>query len=162
MGCGVSPDRLTDDAHRGAVPGPTAPRDAAARPPHRDLGRDEARGGHTLARHVGLSDADLRARLAREPGIAAASSYVDRETAERTVGAVLDEAGPRIDRWARRTGRKANLALDFRGDGSRPIGHSLRRGERRSRACYDAVVVLKWDARRDDFFVLTSYPEARR
>jgi hypothetical protein len=36
--------------------------EAAAR---RDLARDEARGGHTLARHVGLSDKGLLARAAR-------------------------------------------------------------------------------------------------
>jgi hypothetical protein len=29
-------------------------------------------------------------------------------------------------------------------------------------ACSQALVVLKWDDRRDRFFVLTAYPEADR
>lgn len=45
-----------------------------------DLERDERRGGHTLSRHVGRSDADLRERLSRERQISAASTYTDRVT----------------------------------------------------------------------------------
>ena len=48
----------------------------------RNLSDDEARGGHTLARHVGKSDGELRARLERER-IAAASTYTDLGTARR-------------------------------------------------------------------------------
>jgi hypothetical protein len=50
---------------------PPAPAETADLP-SRDLSADESRGGHTLARHVGMTDAALRARLAREPGISAA------------------------------------------------------------------------------------------
>ena len=57
--------------------------------PRRDLARDEAAGGHTLARHVGKTDAELRARLKAEPDISAASTYTDLETAERVVAEVL-------------------------------------------------------------------------
>src|SRR5262245_3894317 len=57
----------------------------AAQPaiPTRDLSLDESMGGHTLSRHVGKSDAELRDRLRREKQISAASTYTDRETAER-------------------------------------------------------------------------------
>jgi len=145
---------------RGATPasparGPTA---ALAR---RDLSQDEARGGHTLARHVARSDEELRARLAREPGIAAASSYTDRRTAEHVVGATLAQAQARIDTWSRRSGRRPNLALDYTGQPSAPIGKSIRRGDRNPRQCADAVVVLRWDEHRGDYYVLTSYPECR-
>jgi len=54
-----------------------------------DLERDEKRGGHTLARHVGRSDADLGERLRRERQISAASTYTDRATAERVVALAL-------------------------------------------------------------------------
>ncbi|MCE7960411.1 MAG: cytoplasmic protein, partial [Acidobacteria bacterium ACB2] len=121
----------------------------------------EARGGHTLARHVGLSDAQLRERLRREPRISAASTYTDRPTAERVVGAALAAGRKRIEGWRSREGRRPNLVLDYRSpDG--PVGRSLRRRASASVPCADAVVVLRWDEGSGDFFVLTSYPEARR
>ena len=127
----------------------------------RDLSDDEAHGGHTLARHVARSDDELRARLAREPGISAASSYTDRRTAEQVVTRTLEKEQHRIDAWRRRSGRRPNLALDYRGERSVPIGKSIRRGDRIARQCSDAVVVLRWDTRRNDYYVLTSYPECR-
>src|SRR5688572_22239367 len=63
-------------------PEPETQEHAAGR---RDLTADESRGGHTLARHVGRSDEQLRERLQRERGISAASTYTDRDTAERIV-----------------------------------------------------------------------------
>jgi hypothetical protein len=128
----------------------------------RDLARDEARGGHTLARHVGLSDEDLRARLARETRIAAASTFEDRATAEAVVGEALVRSADRVRDWARRAESRPNLALDYRGTKGRVIGRSLRRGRRQVEACVDAVVVLKWRERDRDYFVLTAYPEVRR
>jgi hypothetical protein len=129
--------------------------------PRRDLGWDEARGGHTLARHVGLSEADLRARLTAED-ISAASTFADRETAERVVASGLEAARARIARWSGRRGRRPNLVVWFRGDPSEPIGRSLRRGTGRSRICWDARIVLRWDERLGRFFVLTAYPEVSR
>lgn len=147
-----------DAARRSAPRIRTAPTPAAA--PARDLSLDEARGGHTLARHVGLTDGDLRDRLRRERRIAAASTYTDRATAERVVGAALADGGSRLERWRAREGRRPNLVLDFRSGGP-PVGLSLRRRDVEPVPCRDAVVVLRWDEASGDFFVLTSYPEAR-
>lgn len=127
-----------------------------------DLGRDEAHGGHTLARHVGRSDAELKERLRREPNISAASTYRDRVTAERVVARALAENRARVDQWLARKGSRPNLVLDYRGNpGEEPIGRSLSRRGPQPIACSDALVVLRWDGQRG-FFVLTSYPEARR
>jgi hypothetical protein len=128
----------------------------------RDLSRDEAMGGHTLARHVGRTDDQLRERLQREPGISAASSYADRATAERTVAAALEQAGFRLRDWLNRRGPRPNLALHYRGVDGRPLGSTLERGSSRPRPCTGAVVVLRWDDRRGQYFVLTSYPETSR
>ena len=46
-----------------------------------DLSPDEAAGGHTLRKHVGRTDAELRQRLHRERNISAASTWNDRESA---------------------------------------------------------------------------------
>ncbi len=93
--------------------------------------------------------------------IPAASTYTNIEVARQIVGKVLAANPDRIENWAARKGRRPNLVLDHRGDGERVIGRSIRRGERTPEPCYDAVVVLKWDERSEDFYVLTSYPEAR-
>jgi len=134
---------------------------AAAPAARYDLAAAERLGGHTLARHVGKSDAQLRDRLRREPGISAASTYPDRETAERVVAAAIARSIRRIDGWSSRTGQRPNLALDYRGEAADVIGRTLRRGETAPRPCIDAVVVLRWH-RDGYYYVLTSYPERRR
>ena len=138
------------DGRRG--PGPIAP---AA-----DLAAAERLGGHTLARHVGRTDGDLRERLRREPGIAAASTYPDRRTAERIVAVTLQRSARRIEAWSARAGSRPNLALDYRGQAGETVGRSLRRGDTSVRSCPDAVVVLRWHAS-GTYYVLTSYPECR-
>jgi hypothetical protein len=151
--------RSHPDALRGqstAAPAPTPDAPAAAR---YDLEGDERRGGHTLARHVGKSDAELSRRLAQESRISAASTYTDRATAERVVAETLERYQKRVDQWLSRSGSRPNLALDFHGDRSEPIGRSLTRRRPQPLICTDAVVVLRWDGR-DGFYVLTSYPEA--
>lgn len=128
----------------------------AARLAEGRLVADEAAGGHTLDRHVGLTDRQLAERLRREPSIGAASTFVDRRTAERAVAATLDHHRGRIDRWlAGRAG--ADLALDLRGGADGPLGRVLLRGARAPVAATGARVVLR---RRGEggFFVLTAYP----
>jgi hypothetical protein len=133
--------------------------DRAAR---RDLSIDEGRGGHTLERHVGKTDDELGARLSRERQISAASTYTDLAAAETTVATALAEQSRRVKAWAGKRGARPNLALDYHGPPSATIGRTIRRGQRRSDPCADAVIVLRWDTRRDDYYVLTSYPERRR
>ncbi len=101
----------------------------------------------------------LRARLESER-IAAASTYTDRETAEETVGATLERERTRVQQWESRSGRRPNLALDYIGVDSHPIGRTMRRGDKESRPCANAVVVLKSDGA-NGYYVLTSYPECR-
>ncbi|MEQ1898010.1 MAG: RNase A-like domain-containing protein [Vicinamibacterales bacterium] len=126
-----------------------------------DLGRDERRGGHTLARHVGRSDAELRERLQRERQISAASTYPDRATAERVVAVALEQDRARVDRWLAREGPRPNLALNYQVSDDESIGRMLTRRGRQTVACSAALVVLRWDGDHG-FFVLTSYPELRR
>ena len=75
-GCGASPDPGVPEIARGEMP--SAERSAPNRPPDEaaryDLARDEVRGGHTLDKHVGRSDSELRERLTTERNISAAST----------------------------------------------------------------------------------------
>jgi hypothetical protein len=145
------------------APPPADPAGAAARTAGSesyDLAADEAKGGHTLARHVGRTDQQLRDRLDRERNISAASTYTDGALAERTVARTLATHGSRVAAWRKRSGTRPNLALDYRGPAKEIIGRSIRRGRAVAVPCTDAVVVLRWDG--SGGFVLTSYPESAR
>jgi hypothetical protein len=122
-----------------------------------DLSRDEERGGHTLRKHVGRRDDELRQRLERERNISAASTWTDRGTAEETVAAALLAERGKIENWRRRGERRPNLALHF--DAGHEIGRSLVRGARDVVPCTEAVIVLRADG--EAFYVLTTYPETR-
>ena len=122
----------------------------------RDLSQDEAAGGHTLKKHVGRTDDELRERLRHERSISAASTYSDRATAERAVGEAIERNNQKIQRWLEREGGHPNLVLDY--DSDHPIGRTIRRGEEQAQPCSHAVVILRWDGERQ-YHVLTSYPE---
>ncbi len=124
----------------------------------RDLSQDEAAGGHVLRKHVGQTDDQLRQRLQEQPNISGASTYSDRPTAEKAIGAAIAEGRGRIQHWLERPGRHTNLVLDY--DSPGPIGRTLYRGETQPRPCSHALVVLKYDAPAS-YHVLTSYPECR-
>jgi hypothetical protein len=127
----------------------------------RDLSLDEARGGHTLARHVGRTDDQLRQRLRAQPNISAASTYPDRDTAELVVGAILEAETSRVQSWTRRRGSRPNLALRTRTPRGPPTGRVLERGRKTPVEAHHAVVVLRWDLAAHGYYVLTSYPEVR-
>ena len=130
-----------------------------------DLQRDEALGGHTLARHVGRTDAQLAERLRREPQISAASTYTNVDAARETVTAAIGQARNRIAVWEARRGNRPNLVLHYAAHGAageRAIGRSLARGARATERCEQALVVLRWLEREGRWIVLTSYPEAGR
>ncbi|GAC1618619.1 MAG: hypothetical protein PVS2B2_05210 [Candidatus Acidiferrum sp.] len=124
-----------------------------------DLAQDERRGGHTLKKHVGRSDEELRQRLDREQDISAASTWTDRDAAEATVGEALRKERGRIESWEGRGYPRANLALHY--DAGYVIGRSMKHGDSQSSPCQQAVIVLKADGP-DSFYVLTAYPEARQ
>ena len=123
-----------------------------------NLGRDEERGGHTLARHVARTDDELRERLAQERNISAASTWSDRETAGSVVAEALAAERSRVDGWTRHGFPRANLALHY--NAGRVIGRSLRRGDSQTVNCSATVIVLRADGP-ESFYVLTTYPEAR-
>jgi hypothetical protein len=143
-----------------ATPAPaTSPRAPSAK--SRDLSIDEAMGGHTLARHVGKTDAELAERLRREPQISAASTYTDQASAERAVAGALEASSGQLSSWSKRRGPRPNLVLRYVSR-DRPLGRSLARRARAAVPCVRAIVVLRWDVRRNRYYVLTSYPEADR
>lgn len=153
-GCGQTPAPAAGPNADASPKSATVPAVAVER---YDLARDEERGGHTLKKHVGRTDEQLRERLRRER-ISAASTWTDRETAETTLAEAFRAEQRRIDGWVRKGYPRANLALHY--DAGRTIGRSLRRGEEQTVNCTSAVIVLRADGP-NSFFALTTYPEAR-
>jgi hypothetical protein len=153
----------------GQMPAPPSAQNASsaqaarrATPSHRpgaryDLEADERRGGHTVKRHVGETDAELRERLDRERNISAASTWTDLDAAEETVGEALQANRPRIEQWEERGPRRPNLALHY--GASHVIGRSMYRGSNQAEDVTHAAIVLRADG--PGFFVLTTYPEER-
>ena len=123
----------------------------------RDLSKDEGAGGHTLRKHVGRTDEELKARLAHED-ISASSTYTDKAAAETAVEDAIQLNQTRIEQWMARSGGHPNLVLDYRSD--QPIGRTLHRGASASQPCSNAKVVLRWLSS-SEYYVLTSYPECR-
>jgi hypothetical protein len=132
---------------------------SGAKSPTRDLAIDEARGGHTLERHVGRTDEQLRERLQREPNISAASSYTDRQMAERAVGTAIKNGQDKIQRWMARGTRSPNLVIDYT-EPNDALGREMYRRAMGSVPCDHSIVVLKANGD-NDYYVLTSYPECR-
>jgi hypothetical protein len=126
----------------------------------RDLSQDEAAGGHTLRKHVGRTDDQLRERLRHERNISAASTWTDRSTAEHAIGTAITQNHEKINRWLERSGGHPNLVIDYDGDSAHPVGRSLRRDADQPQPCAHATIVLKWTGP-DDYYVLTAYPECR-
>jgi hypothetical protein len=146
---------------RGKPDSPRPERSAPSSPgAARDLSPDESAGGHTLRKHVGRTDDQLRERLRHERNISAASTWTDRDTAEHAVGTALEQNRSKLDRWLSREGGHPNLVIDYDGDPSHPVGRSLRRDADRPEPCAHATIVLRW-VPPSDYYVLTSYPECR-
>lgn len=57
-------------------------------------------GGHTLLKHVGKTEAELRARLAAEPGRLRVSTFTNQRLAERAISEVMRANATQIARWA--------------------------------------------------------------
>jgi large repetitive protein len=74
------------------------------------LAAHEAAGGHTLLKHVGQSEAALSARLAAEPHISAASTFLTRAEAEAGISTVLDARAVQLSTWVS-SGANGQLVL---------------------------------------------------
>jgi hypothetical protein len=119
------------------------------------LAAHERAGGHTLERHVGKTDEELKARFQREPNREFSSSYTSEDSAQHAMSDVMAARQPIIDEWL--TGSKQTLKFD--GEAGSVIGR-VAIGE--SGAVVDAtglrVVLLRDHSMPDGYRILTSFP----
>lgn len=116
--------------------------------------------GHTLARHVGKTDEELMARFDRSRDLEFASTYVDKDTAERVVAEGIETNAPRVREWLRTVDPYEPLEIDH--PVSSNVGRSLDRAGEIYAATNARIVLIKDDGMPDGFRVLTSFPSPRK
>jgi RHS repeat-associated protein len=134
------------------VPGPPGARIV----PGGGLAAHEAADGHTIARHIGKTDAELAARLAAERRISGASSFPVRAIAERATAEALHARASDVSNWL--AGTQARLVLD-----RVPIGYNVGRSLPRGAAAASDVQAVRIVLQRDPamptgYRIITSFP----
>ncbi len=143
-------------------PGREAPTPVAAATAGIRLADHEARagsrqGGHTIERHVGRTEAQLRQRLEEEPDISAASSFETVEQAERFIGRALDRNKAAIDAWMGSAREGDREAFDY--SAGEVVGFGVVRSTGRLTQMRRLRVVLKLERYNGrPYYILTAYP----
>ncbi len=110
--------------------------------------------GHTLARHVGKTDADLISRLATQRRITGASSFTNEAIAESVISSTIKSNRGAIKSWLR-SGMTNSLRLEY--SGSTNIGRGIMRTTNVVNDLTNARVILKSNGN-GGYFILTSFP----
>jgi filamentous hemagglutinin len=119
----------------------------------------EARGGHTIGRHVARGIIDLTARLNAEPNIKAASSFTSRAAAERGVSSGIAQNEARIEHWLR--GSKERQV--FEGDLENGLGYVLAKAEQGLTAANGVRIVLdRAPGTTLGYTIRTAYPTVKK
>lgn len=124
-----------------------------------EMQEDGPHRGHAIARHVGKSDAELRARLDRED-ISAASSFYDLETAAVAIVRTIrhEPNDRRVRRWLDDDKSKRRLAL--RRTFTKPLGRIVYRdGAARDGSSVVAVLAKGQSGEKVLYRLLTAYVE---
>ena len=135
------------------LPAPLLAREAM---PAVGLAQSEAMGGHTLARHVARSEAQLRDRLLREPRIPAAGAFATREDAEAVVAEALQFNAAAIARWLPDAPPGATRGFSY--NARRTIGAGVIRANDALEPMRRVRLVLRRAEGAAPYFVLTAYP----
>lgn len=111
--------------------------------------------GHTIARHVGKSDADLATRLAGGK-VSTSSTFYDHATATHAVSSGLDHHDAAIKAWLATAKPGAKQHFDFPAD--RDVGRTLKKGAAGAADSNQVRMVLKADNSDLGYHVLTAFP----
>lgn len=122
------------------------------------LAAEEAAGGHTILKHVGKTEAQLRARLAAETRIPAATTFRTLAEAERHVSAAVRANAAQIEAWAK-TAQVGSRPLSFQYQASMSVGEGVVRATGQFQQMTRLVVVFRRVQQQNRvYFILTAYP----
>ncbi|CAX56819.1 RNase A-like domain-containing protein [Erwinia pyrifoliae] len=117
-------------------------------------------GGHTLERHIGKTPDDLKARLASNSDMRAASSFRTTREAEQLISKVLRDNKNQIEMWVKHTHPGVPARMRLNRAFSHQTGIMIKRGSQEVKACYGVRVVLdfkQWNGK--PYFILTAFPD---
>ncbi len=115
----------------------------------------EIMGGHTIARHVGKTVAELIERIATYRHITKASTFTDMATAEEVIFETITRNKSDINKWLKKASSGDRLELIY--NGVVEIGKGIYMGADTRTSLKNAVVVVK-SSGNGKYFILTSYP----
>ncbi|TNH43363.1 RNase A-like domain-containing protein [Photorhabdus luminescens] len=112
-------------------------------------------GGHTLLKHVGLSEQELRARLSN---ISRASTFYNQDVAEQVISEALKANRIHLENWAKYALPEGTTApIEY--VSSTSIGFGITRGSRYVDKLYKVKVVLKYsEYNGQPYYILTAFP----
>ncbi|MCL2076710.1 MAG: hypothetical protein FWH15_09820 [Betaproteobacteria bacterium] len=114
--------------------------------------------GHTIKNHVGLTEAQLRARLVAEPRIPAVSTFKSLAEAEKAVSSCLRAKRTEIANWAR-VATPGAMRIRLTWNAPSPIGHGVVRATGRMTPMSKVLVVLQKKAVNSKiYYILTAFP----
>ncbi len=118
---------------------------------------EDSAGGHTIARHVGKTELELRARLLAQPHIPGASTFRSLAEAEQLISQGIRANKAAIRAWAKSA--QAGQRMIFVHDAARSVGFGVERGVVAARDLTRISIVLRRVQQKDRvYFVLTAYP----
>lgn len=113
-------------------------------------------GGHTLLKHVGKTEAELRARLVAEPSKLRVSSFTNQQIAEWAISEVMRANTAQISSWVR-SGSSSRMP-PLRKHVGRSVGVVLARGAQKPVPGQTVVVLLKREQYNGmPYYILTAY-----
>jgi len=114
-------------------------------------------GGHTILKHVGKTEAGLRARLAAERDIKAASSFTTLGHAEKAISSGLRANAFQIQAWAKGQGMGKTLRIIH--DTGSIVGQTVLRLSNRLQQTSRIQIVLKLQTYNNmPYYILTAFP----
>lgn len=116
-------------------------------------------GGHTVLKHVGKTEAQLRERLRLEPRRETVSSFTNLEIAEWALSETVRLNAQAIEIWAKTS--SANGTLTVLADVGRSVGYGVVRKTDKLVEMRKVKIVLKMQRNNGmPYYILTSYLEA--
>jgi len=117
-------------------------------------------GGHTMARHVGQTDAQLlaRVRTATRPGPKAVSTFADLATAERAITETLRANAAAVQAWSRSAGA-GSKSPELEHVLGYVVGRGVQFGSTAVNDLSGVRIILKMESYNGKpFYILTAYP----
>lgn len=115
-------------------------------------------GGHTIAKHVGKTEQELRSRLAQEVKLRAVSSFSSLDVAERVLYKAMRANKAGIEAWARHAA--LGRAKPFTYTASEMVGHGIVRATGKLVQTRKVMFVMKAQQYGGKlYYILTAFPD---